>query len=80
MLYVIFRTDNNLVLKGPSDCGNSLTAGAGPAPASDCSMKCSGNATEFCGGPNRLNLFWNGKSPPQTNPGSGLWNFSGCYT
>ncbi|ESZ98504.1 hypothetical protein SBOR_1166 [Sclerotinia borealis F-4128] len=61
-------------------CGNSLAAGAGPAPASDCSMTCPGNVTEFCGGPNRLSLFWNGKIPPQTNPGSGLWKFSGCYT
>ncbi|KAF7933528.1 uncharacterized protein EAE98_003237 [Botrytis deweyae] len=61
-------------------CGNSLAAGAGRALASDCSMRCPGNATEFCGGPNRLNLFWNGKSPPQTNPGSGLWSFAGCYT
>ncbi|TGO46222.1 hypothetical protein BOTNAR_0602g00010 [Botryotinia narcissicola] len=61
-------------------CGNSLAAGAGRALASDCSMRCPGNATEFCGGSNRLNLFWNGKSPPQTNPGSGLWIFAGCYT
>ncbi|KAA8569468.1 hypothetical protein EYC84_001099 [Monilinia fructicola] len=61
-------------------CGNSLATGAKPAPASDCSMKCSGNSSEWCGGPNRLNLYWNGKIPPQTNPGAGLWNFLGCYT
>ncbi|PQE05807.1 WSC domain-containing protein [Rutstroemia sp. NJR-2017a BVV2] len=61
-------------------CGNTLTSGAGPAPALDCKMPCSGNSSEPCGGPSRLNLFWNGKAPPQTNPGTGLWNFSGCYT
>lgn len=61
------------------DCGNSLAAGSGPAPATDCSMPCSGNATEACGGPNRLNLFWSGTTGPQTNPGVGLWSFSGCY-
>ncbi|KAM3075161.1 hypothetical protein ACMFMF_005840 [Clarireedia jacksonii] len=61
-------------------CGNTLTIGAGPAPASDCEMPCVGNSSEPCGGPNRLNLFWNGKPPPQTNPGTGLWKFAGCYT
>ncbi|KAB8295124.1 hypothetical protein EYC80_007056 [Monilinia laxa] len=61
-------------------CGNALATGAKPAPASDCSMKCSGDASEWCGGPNRLNLYWNGENAPQTNPGSGLWNFLGCYT
>ena len=38
-----------------------------------------GNATEACGGPSRLNLFWSGTSGPQSNPGVGLWKFSGCY-
>jgi WSC domain len=42
-------------------------------------MPCTGNTTEACGGPNRLNLFWSGTTGPQTNPGPGLWNFVGCY-
>ena len=61
-----------------SDCGDSLN-GAGTAAAGDCSMPCAGNATEQCGGPNRLNLFWSGTSGPQTNPGNGSWAFVGCY-
>jgi hypothetical protein len=62
------------------DCGNSLAAGAGPLPSSDCYMTCTGNATEACGGPNALNLFWSGTLGPQTNPGVNGWQFSGCYT
>jgi hypothetical protein len=62
-----------------ADCGNTLAAGSGPADAGDCSMTCTGNTTEACGGPNRLNLFWSGTTGPQTNPGYGNWTFSGCY-
>ena len=63
----------------PSDCGNSLVNPTGQAASTDCSMPCSGNATEQCGGPNRLNLFWSGTNGPQTNPGPTNWTFSGCY-
>ena len=62
------------------DCGNSLASGSGPAPTADCNTACSGNATEACGGGNRLNLFWSGTTGPQTNLGVGNWTFSGCYT
>lgn len=41
-------------LKFHPDCGNSLAAKAGRAPASDCGMKCPGNTTEFCGRSNGL--------------------------
>lgn len=61
-------------------CGNTLATGSGPAPDGDCDMTCSGNATEACGGPNRLNLFWSGTTGPETNPGTGNWTFSACYT
>jgi hypothetical protein len=60
-------------------CGATLATGGVAAPAADCSMACTGNATEPCGGPSRLNLFWSGTSGPQSNPGVGLWKFSGCY-
>jgi len=46
-------------------------------------MPCTGNATEFCGAGNRLNVFWNGASapaPPVTNPGVNGWSYIGCYT
>jgi len=42
-------------------------------------MTCSGNNTEACGGPDRLNIFFSGQSGPQTNPGPGLWASIGCY-
>lgn len=61
-------------------CGSNLADGAASAAETDCSMPCSGNATESCGGPNRLNLFWSGTNGPQTNLGNGSWTFAGCYT
>ena len=46
-------------------------------------MACTGNATEQCGGPNRLNLFHNSSvveatSGPATNAGPPGWGFLGC--
>lgn len=44
-------------------------------------MACTGNATEQCGGPNRLNLFHNSNivaAGPVTNPGPPGWGFLGC--
>lgn len=38
-------------------CDNSFGKGSIPAPIEDCSMTCNGNSTEFCGGPNRLNVY-----------------------
>ncbi|KAL9029704.1 MAG: hypothetical protein Q9196_002082, partial [Gyalolechia fulgens] len=43
-------------------CGNSINAGsaevAGDTEATTrCNMPCKANATEFCGGPNRLNMY-----------------------
>ncbi|KAH8891648.1 glyoxal oxidase like protein [Thozetella sp. PMI_491] len=62
-------------------CGSALAAGAGVAPAAECTMACSGDATEVCGGPSRLSLF---HSPdpvgPQPNPGVDGWEYIGCYS
>jgi hypothetical protein len=38
------------------DCGNAISNGGAPA-TSGCDMVCNGNSTEYCGGPNRLNLY-----------------------
>ncbi|KAE8445874.1 hypothetical protein EG329_012797 [Mollisiaceae sp. DMI_Dod_QoI] len=40
-------------------CGNSFSNGGGPAPdgKAGCNMPCYGNASEICGGPNRLSVF-----------------------
>ena len=72
-------------------CGTSIQAGGAPASASDCNMLCSGNSTEYCGGPNRLTLYnYTGTPsttpPPRTDglsPVTGLpgnWTYNGCWT
>ncbi|KAI4121620.1 MAG: hypothetical protein LQ338_006265 [Usnochroma carphineum] len=43
-------------------CGNSIGVGAVPATDNGCTMACSGNAGELCGGPNRLNFYTKGNS------------------
>lgn len=65
-------------------CGNTLAAGSAAAPAADCGQACSGDATEACGGGNRLTLFYNPNAnvppPPVTNPGPPGWTSKGCYS
>jgi len=66
-----------------TDCGSSIGSTGAAAASSDCSMTCSGNSTEICGGPNRVSIFWNGKNPPpgpSTDPGTLGYEFYGCYT
>jgi hypothetical protein len=56
----------------------------------DCSMPCTGNGSEFCGGPDRLNLYNNtgtnqgnttGSVTPtvQTTNLPGNWQYSRCF-
>ncbi|KAE8446194.1 hypothetical protein EG329_012419 [Mollisiaceae sp. DMI_Dod_QoI] len=62
-------------------CGDTIASTALVANGTtDCNMPCAGNSSEPCGGLSRLSLFWNGVSPPTTNPGLGAWSFVGCYT
>lgn len=43
---------------GECYCGDALAAGsANASSAADCSLTCSGDATEYCGGPSRLELY-----------------------
>ena len=50
---------------GECYCGNSITAPG--APATDgCNMLCNGNQTEYCGGPNRLDLYKAGAAAATT--------------
>ena len=46
-------------------CGNTFSNGGGPAPdgASGCNMVCAGNSSEYCGGPNRLDVYKLGATP-----------------
>ena len=65
-------------------CGNTLAAGSAAAPAADCNKACSGDATQACGGGNRLTLFNNANAKPPTapvtNPGPAGWTSKGCYS
>lgn len=52
-------------------CDSIIRNSGGPAPDGNalCDMACSGDASEICGGPNRLNMFrYNGQLPSQQNP------------
>ena len=45
-------------------------------------MPCDGNADEFCGAGNRLDIFWSGSQPPPAPimvPSVGNWSLLGCY-
>ncbi|TFY75770.1 hypothetical protein EWM64_g8241 [Hericium alpestre] len=66
-------------------CGNDLIQGAVTAPDSDCNMGCAGNATEACGGPNRLSVYSSSSNvtvfpvpTPQKTDLPGQWVYQGC--
>ncbi|KAK5990459.1 WSC domain-containing protein [Cladobotryum mycophilum] len=62
-------------------CGSALATGGVKGNEADCSTPCGGNATEACGGPNRLTLYTTTQiSGPQVNPGPDGWVSQGCYT
>ena len=80
-------------------CGDSFGAGAALQESQDrdvngCSMTCGGNATEYCGGPNRLDVFMlNTSLPaptgtptpptpggPSNSPTIDDYQYLGCYT
>jgi hypothetical protein len=73
MVSVLVRTPRSFVniLGGECYCGNSLNAGSVLANTGDCSMTCDGNALEYCGGPNRLDLYKGAASTPTTTTGGG---------
>lgn len=47
-------------------------------------MTCTGDATQTCGGPSRLNVFDSGRPAPEIvqalEVDTGVWNYDGCYT
>lgn len=69
-------------------CGNSLHATSVEAALADCSMPCSGDPFQYCGGPNRIELYETDGSAPATGPtqpatvvgGGSTWNFHQCVT
>ncbi|TLS26598.1 hypothetical protein PpBr36_04227 [Pyricularia pennisetigena] len=53
---------------GECYCGNAQGQGSVLAAAQDCSMPCRDNATEYCGGPSRNNVYLrNGEALPTTS-------------
>ncbi|KAH8812457.1 WSC-domain protein, partial [Xylogone sp. PMI_703] len=67
-------------------CGSSPNAGSVPAPESDCSFSCPGNATETCGAGVRLSMYLQGgtsvttpSAPSGPKPPAG-YDYVGCYT
>lgn len=68
-------------------CGNRLVNGAVTADESTCNMGCAGNATQACGGPNRLSVYSSNTTVTtlpipvalnSTLPGE--WTYAGCHT
>ncbi|KAI8807472.1 glyoxal oxidase N-terminus-domain-containing protein [Cladochytrium replicatum] len=68
-------------------CGNDIRNQGSAAPATNCSMSCSGDATQTCGNGGRLSVWsLNGATPVivppptvKTNNLPGSWSYSGCY-
>jgi len=60
-------------------CDNSIAAGSAPA-SNGCSMTCSGDSTEICGGPNRLSFYTLTPTGPQTVQKAGNFAYQGCYS
>ncbi|KAL2023889.1 hypothetical protein VTK56DRAFT_666 [Thermocarpiscus australiensis] len=65
-------------------CGNGLHPTSTNASLDDCSMTCSGNPYQYCGGPNRLELYEADGIAPAPGPSQpatvGTWTFHKCVT
>ncbi|KAF6805249.1 wsc domain containing protein [Colletotrichum sojae] len=63
-------------------CGNFLASSSSEAPLGDCSMTCSGNQYEYCGGGNRLTLYESNKkvTAPSQPSTVGAYTYLGCRT
>ncbi|KAI0667510.1 hypothetical protein C8Q78DRAFT_1105323 [Trametes maxima] len=70
---------------GQCFCDTQIENGGAPTPAGDCNMACTGNSTQLCGGPNRLNGGGGGggATPIDVAPvKKGLpapWTYAACY-
>ncbi|KAI9462093.1 copper radical oxidase-like protein [Boletus coccyginus] len=60
-------------------CDSTLNHGSAPTPLTDCDMACAGNSSEYCGGPNRLNLY-NNTASGSTSTGGGTTGGGGTST
>ncbi|KAL0940159.1 copper radical oxidase [Colletotrichum truncatum] len=57
-------------------CDNSILTGA--KPASNCNMLCSGNNTEYCGGPDRVNIYQSNSKAKTAGIIPSGWTAQGC--
>ncbi|PSS14960.1 hypothetical protein M430DRAFT_51625 [Amorphotheca resinae ATCC 22711] len=61
-------------------CGNSL-ASSSTTNYTDCSMPCTGNPSQLCGGPNRLSLYNQTTYTPPRNPALiNSYTYLGCFS
>ncbi|KAJ7287133.1 WSC domain-containing protein, partial [Mycena rebaudengoi] len=60
-------------------CDHAPQASGLPVELSECNVPCAGDATEFCGAGNRLNLFWDGSALPTITPAVDTWQYQGCF-
>ncbi|KAF2192285.1 copper radical oxidase [Zopfia rhizophila CBS 207.26] len=58
-------------------CGKAIRNNEAGTNIEDRNMVCNGNATEYCDGPNRLNVYSARQAAPQTPDN---WSPIGCYT
>ncbi|ETN47085.1 uncharacterized protein HMPREF1541_01275 [Cyphellophora europaea CBS 101466] len=58
-------------------CG---TAQPTNGPTTGCNMGCRGNASEACGGQDRITVYENPGLTPHVYPGDSCWKPQGCYT
>jgi hypothetical protein len=66
---------------GECYCGIGLQGGSVLSTTASCDMLCDGNQLEYCGGPNRLDVY-SSDGPPITVPTPDLpadWTYDGCY-
>jgi hypothetical protein len=66
-------------------CGSSISAGnQGPLLEAACTMSCSSNSSQICGGPSRISVFSIGNvtidTTPVSPPSTGNYTYQGCWT
>ncbi|ETN45954.1 uncharacterized protein HMPREF1541_00136 [Cyphellophora europaea CBS 101466] len=71
-------TISGVEYSGECYCGNTFSNGGAPAPdgLAGCNMICNGNSSEYCGGPNRLDVYVLGARSIIAPD----WAPLGCYT
>lgn len=64
-------------------CGNFVASGSSSAPLDECSMRCSGSRSEYCGAGHRLNLYMDPEAEtqePEQPAAAGEFIWLSCQT